>query len=170
MLLHSRLKLIDPAITFLVEGDIPSIHTGVELRSGVRLALYCLPPRPPHPPTDQDTTERDAELLLVGRAVNERDEPALVAGDLNDVAWSYTTKLFQKISSLRDPRIGRGMYNTFDATNPLFRWPLDHVFHSNHFTLLTLKRLPSFGSDHFPMDRSTLSIQRQNTCSMPLMI
>ena len=40
MLLHSRLKLIDPAITFLVEGDIPSIHTGVELHSGVRLALY----------------------------------------------------------------------------------------------------------------------------------
>jgi len=149
--LYSRLKLIDPDIKFLVENDIPSIHTGVELRSEERISLHCLHPRPPHPPTDQDATERDAELLIVGRAVKETDEPALVAGDLNDVAWSHTTKLFQKISGLLDPRIGRGMYNTFDATNPLLRWPLDHVFHSNHFKLVALKRLPHFGSDHFPM-------------------
>ena len=151
ILLYSRLKLIDPDIRFLVENDIPSIHTEVELRSGERIALHCLHPRPPHPPTDQDATERDAELLIVGRAVKETNEPVLVAGDLNDVAWSHTTKLFQKISGLLDPRIGRGMYNTFDANNPLLRWPLDHVFHSNHFKLVTLKRLPHFGSDHFPM-------------------
>jgi endonuclease/exonuclease/phosphatase (EEP) superfamily protein YafD len=151
MLVYSRLKLIHPEIKFLVEDDIPSIHTGVELRSGDRIGLHCLHPRPPHPPTDQDATERDAELLIVGRAVKEADEPALVVGDLNDVAWSDTTSLFQKISGLLDPRIGRGLYNTFDANNPLFRWPLDHVFHSSHFKLIRLKRLSSFGSDHFPV-------------------
>jgi endonuclease/exonuclease/phosphatase (EEP) superfamily protein YafD len=151
MLLYSRLKLIDPRIDFLVENDVPSIHTGVELKSGDRIELHCLHPKPPQPTDRQDATQRDAELLVVGRAVKESDQPTVVAGDLNDVAWSRTTKLFQKISGLLDPRIGRGMYNTFSAKNPLFRWPLDHVFHSNHFNLIKLERLPSFGSDHFPV-------------------
>ncbi|MGH7929803.1 MAG: endonuclease/exonuclease/phosphatase family protein [Candidatus Binatia bacterium] len=151
MLLRSRLKLIDPQIKFLIEDDVPSIHTGVELESSDRIVLHCLHPKPPQPAHSRDSTERDAELLVVARAVTESDQPTLVAGDLNDVAWSRTTKLFQKISGLLDPRIGRGMYNTFSAKNPLFRWPLDHVFHSNDFKLIKLERLSSFGSDHFPV-------------------
>jgi endonuclease/exonuclease/phosphatase (EEP) superfamily protein YafD len=151
MLFYSRLKLINADVKFLVEDDIPSIHAEVELSSGDVIKLHCLHPRPPHPPTDQDATERDAELLVVGKEVAAAERPVVVAGDLNDVAWSYTTRLFQKISRLLDPRVGRGMYNTFHAKNPLFRWPLDHVFHSNHFKLLKLERLPSFGSDHFPV-------------------
>jgi len=52
---------------------------------------------------------------------------------------------------LLDPRIGRGLYSSFHAHYPLVRFPLDHVFHSNHFRLAELKRLPNIGSDHFPI-------------------
>jgi hypothetical protein len=61
------------------------------------------------------------------------------------------SELFLRLSGLLDPRVGRGFFNSFNANNPIFRYPLDHVFHSNHFRLCHLQRLPHIGSDHFPM-------------------
>ena len=149
--LFSRLKLENPQLKFIIEDDIPSIHTGVELASGDLINLFCLHPRPPIPPENDRSSERDAELIIVGRMIKATDAPTIIAGDLNDVAWSRTTTLFQKISNLLDPRIGRGLYSSFHAHHWFIRFPLDHVFHSNHFRLAELRRLPNIGSDHFPI-------------------
>lgn len=151
MLLYSRLKLIDPHIRFILKDSIPSMHAQVVLPSGDRVFMHFVHPDPPNPHYATDTTERDAELLIIGREVGEHQRPTIIAGDFNDVAWSRTTALFQKTSGLLDPRVGRGMYNTFNAKNLLLRWPLDHVFHSDHFALVRMERGPSWGSDHFPM-------------------
>jgi endonuclease/exonuclease/phosphatase (EEP) superfamily protein YafD len=152
IILFSRLPLVDPQIKFLVQEDIPSVHTAFELPSGDRIFMHGLHPRPPEPIRDQDSTPRDAELVIVGRAIREAGErPVIVAGDLNDVAWSPTSELFLRLSGLFDPRIGRGFYNSYNADEPLLRWPLDHVFHSHHFQIVDLQRLPNVGSDHFPM-------------------
>ncbi|MFQ3789715.1 endonuclease/exonuclease/phosphatase family protein [Halomonas sp. A29] len=151
MHLYSRLPLSDTRVEWLIQDDIPSIHTEVTLKSGDRLRLHALHPRPPAPNESEETLWRDAELLLVGKTINEEPVPTIVAGDLNDVAWSRTTRLFCRISGMLDPRRGRGRYSTFHARYPLLRWPLDHIFTSEHFTLKELKRLPYFGSDHFPI-------------------
>lgn len=151
MLLYSRLELIDSQIRFLVDNEIPSIKTKVKLNSGKIIDLYCLHPTPPVPGENTHSTERDKELLMVAKEVKEAAKPTIVVGDLNDVAWSYTTDLFTKISGMLDPRRGRGFYNTFHAKLPFLRFPLDHVFCSTHFKLVGLSRLENFSSDHFPI-------------------
>ncbi|MGQ4877124.1 endonuclease/exonuclease/phosphatase family protein [Billgrantia sp. LNSP4103-1] len=151
MHLYSRLPLENTRVEWLVQHDIPSIHTDVRLVSGDSVTFHALHPRPPAPNESEETLWRDAELLLVGREIHRHPTPTIVAGDLNDVAWSRTTRLFCRISGMLDPRRGRGMYSTFHASYPLLRWPLDHIFTSEHFTLKAMKRLPGFGSDHFPI-------------------
>jgi endonuclease/exonuclease/phosphatase (EEP) superfamily protein YafD len=147
--LLSKLELVAPALRFLVEPDIPSVRTGVRLRSGDVIVFHGLHPRPPLP--QQDAEPRDAEILIIGRQVKPQATHTIVAGDLNDVAWSDTTRLFQRLSGMLDPRRGRGLFSTFHAAIPLLRWPLDHVFHGAGFTLVRLQRLRRMGSDHFPV-------------------
>jgi endonuclease/exonuclease/phosphatase (EEP) superfamily protein YafD len=151
MLVHSRLEIIDPEVRFILKDSIPSMHLQVVLPSDDRVFLHFVHPDPPNPKYATETTERDAELLIVGREVEKRDEATIIAGDFNDVAWSRTTMLFQKTSGLLDPRIGRGTYSTFNARIPFLRWPLDHVFHSDHFKLVRMETGPAWGSDHFPV-------------------
>lgn len=151
MILHSRFPLIEPSVQFLIEPMVPSIHSGVRLPDGRIFQLIGLHPRPTGPTNNEDTAERDAELILAGQLAKRANAPFMILGDLNDVAWSRTTKLFQKISGMLDPRIGRGMFNTFHADYFFMRFPLDHIFHSAHFKLIEMRRLPHIGSDHFPI-------------------
>lgn len=151
MHVYSRLALHEKTISFLVEDDVPSMHALLVLPTGDRIRAHFLHPAPPSPTENPESAERDAELVIVARNVADSDLPIIVTGDLNDVAWSRTTRLFRKLSGLLDPRVGRGMFNTFHVDYPFLRWPLDHFFHSNHFTVHTIRRLQSIGSDHFPL-------------------
>lgn len=148
MMLMSRLPLGNSQVRYLIEPDVPSIRARVQL-SGQTVMLHAVHPRPPTP--GQDTEERDAELVLVGREIRQDKMPAIVAGDLNDVAWSDTTSLFQEASGLLDPRVGRKLMPTFPADFPFLRWPLDYIFVSPGFELISMKRFGNIGSDHLPV-------------------
>ena len=163
MLLYSKLELVNSEIRYLVDEEIPSIKTQVKLASGKLIQLYCVHPTPPVPGENMYSTERDKELLLVAKEVKGNNVPTIVVGDLNDVAWSYTTNLFTKISGLLDPRKGRGFFNTFHAKYPFLRFPLDHVFCTTDFKLISLKRLENFNSDHFPI---LISLQYEKQADM----
>jgi len=149
MHLFSRLPLRGVELRALVEPDVPSVRAEVQLPGGAWIDFHGVHPRPPKP--GQDSGPRDAELLIVGREMHETRHPAIVAGDMNDVAWSSTTSLFKRIGGALDPRVGRGTFATFSAKLPrLLRWPLDHVFATPEFGLAELRLLPHFGSDHLP--------------------
>ena len=150
LLFYSKLPFVHQEINYLIDEEIPSIIADVEFDNKV-VRIYGLHPTPPVPQENPHSTDRDAEILMIGKMAKEYDKPCLVIGDLNDVAWSYTTKLFLKSSELLDPRRGRGMYSTFHAKYKLLRWPLDHYFLSSHFRLVDMKVEDHIDSDHFPI-------------------
>lgn len=149
IMLLSRLPLEGAEILQRVQVQLPSVRTRLRLRSGALVDFYGVHPDPPLP--GDNSGERDAELVLVGREVRLNGNAAIVLGDLNDVAWSRTSRLFRDLAGMRDPRVGRGPYPTFPVGLPWMRWPLDHVFVTDHWRLLGMTRLPDIGSDHFPM-------------------
>lgn len=157
MHVYSRLPMSDIQINYLVEEGKPSMSANVEISPGVEVRLHIVHPAPPAPGENEESTERDVELLMLAEAIADKRERSdeheriVVAGDLNDVAWSATTRLFRQQSGLLDPRIGRGLFNTFNARHWYARWPLDHVFVSRHFKVRNVQRLPDIGSDHFPL-------------------
>lgn len=151
MHVYSRIPLHDSTIEYLVESDKPSMSTRVEMKPDISIHLHVVHPAPPAPGENEQSTERDVELIMLAKALAGSRNRIIVAGDLNDVAWSATTRLFRQISGLLDPRIGRGLFNTFNAFHWFARWPLDHVFVSSHFKVVDVQRLPAIGSDHFPL-------------------
>ncbi len=151
MLMYSKLPLFDTQVHYLVSDSIPSIHTKVKLSSNDTIQVYAIHPTPPMPQENAMSTDRDSEMMMIAKMALESKYPVIVIGDFNDVAWSQTSVLFQKVSRLLDVRKGRGLYNTYNADNILMRWPLDHIFISSDFRLKSVEKCEDVGSDHYPL-------------------
>lgn len=148
MALHSRLPLVEPAVRHLVEDGVPSIKARVRLRSGRAVDFYGLHPKPP---LGRSSRKGDDEVIRAAREIGRGGRPAILAGDLNDVPWGHAAQKMKRAGSLRDPRVGRGFAATFDADNPLMRWPIDHVYVTGDFGIVRFEPLRDVGADHFPL-------------------
>ncbi|MEX2593311.1 MAG: endonuclease/exonuclease/phosphatase family protein [Anditalea sp.] len=153
MALYSKLPLENDQIKFLNQDKVPSFHTKVALTSGKVFIFHGVHPVAPMPSDEypDNVGEEEVALLKVGKMVARDSLPSIVAGDFNDVSWSRTSRLFEGNGDLNNVRLGRGLFNSFNAKSLVLRWPLDHYFVSKEFSLLELKRLRGFNSDHFPM-------------------
>ncbi|GHD15765.1 endonuclease/exonuclease/phosphatase family protein [Tianweitania populi] len=165
MAMVSKVRLDDVSVQDLLTEGVPSIFATVVLDESLRFRLYSIHPEPPVP--HRGTEGRDGETALISLAARKESGPLIVTGDLNDVAWSKTTRRFRRISRLLDPRIGRRMVNSFDARYWFMRWPLDHLFHSAHFRLVDMQRLEAGGSDHFPVQFDLVLCPDRDAVSRP---
>ncbi|HLW34011.1 MAG TPA: endonuclease/exonuclease/phosphatase family protein [Aequorivita sp.] len=151
MHLYSKVKLENVEIKYQIEDDKPSIFFDFPLKGAKSIFFCCLHPAPPSPTENETAKEADAELILTGKKIREKDNPAVVCGDMNDVVWSRTTRLFKKMTGMIDPRVGRGFFPTYNANYFFLRFPLDHLFHTKDLYVGKMIRSKNFGSDHFAM-------------------
>ena len=129
------------------------IETGLDLsdRTGPtgKFFFVGLHPRPPVPGVDTD--DRDEQIKRAALLADREILPVVAMGDFNDVAWSWTFERFKEYGKFKDPRVGRGLIPSFDATSWWMRFPIDQFYVTDGFGLISFSRLDPVGSDHFPM-------------------
>lgn len=148
---YSNLKVTSIKTHFFVADDIPSIEAHITTKQGNSFILYGIHPPPASPTEEKTSKEKDGELMSVAKRTRIQNNSTLVLGDFNSVAWSRITKLFTKVSGLKDARIGRGFVSTFPSKFFLLRIPIDLVYHSNNVVISKLTTLEHIKSDHLPM-------------------
>ncbi|TNC73293.1 endonuclease/exonuclease/phosphatase family protein [Rubellimicrobium roseum] len=149
ILFATRLETIEAEIDYLTSDETPSVWAELRTRSGRLFRFVGLHPQPPVPGVD--TEQRDAQILYASRFARKSDVPLVTMGDFNDAAWSATSRLFQHYGRFLDPRIGRGLYASFHATNLLIRCAIDQFFVTDDIAVVDFRLGEYTGSDHFPV-------------------
>jgi endonuclease/exonuclease/phosphatase (EEP) superfamily protein YafD len=150
MVFATRLEVRRARMLRLSTDETPAVLAEMVARDGDRVFRFVgLHPRPPVP--GDDTDERDAQVLHAARFAAASGVPVVTMGDFNDVAWSDTSQRFKFAGGYLDPRIGRGLFPSFDANHWLIRFPIDQLFITADVALADFRLGPHVGSDHFPI-------------------
>lgn len=149
MLFATRLEVVEAQIVHLTADDTPSVFAQLKTPSGRIFDYVGLHPQPPVPGVDTD--ERDAQILYAARFARHTDVAMVTMGDFNDAAWSDTARMFKHHGRYLDPRVGRGLYASFHATNPLVRCAIDQLYVTEEVAMVAFKLGPKTGSDHHPV-------------------
>ncbi len=158
---YTKLPANSIKANYFVADDLPSIEASLSI-GGETFTFFGIHPPPPSPTEEDNSRERDGELLSVGKKVKETEGPVIVVGDFNNVAWAKSSILFRKTSELIDPRIGRGFVSTYHAKYRLLRFPIDLFFHSSDIYIEDFKTLRNIGSDHLPLFCKFFINQKEN--------
>jgi endonuclease/exonuclease/phosphatase (EEP) superfamily protein YafD len=101
------------------------------------------------PTTPRRAAARNAELRQLAERSAAIEGPLVVAGDFNLTPYSPLFVDWLAASGLTDTRRGRTPSVSWPAVLPIVGIPIDHVAVSSEFAILSHRRLPNFGSDHY---------------------
>lgn len=160
MHLYTKLKLKEHDVHFLISEEHPSILARMVDSEDNEFLFWGIHPPPPSPTEKPTSKQKDGELMKVAKMSLKFKLPTVISGDFNNVTWSRTSKMFSKVSQLKDARINRGIFSTFPAYSRILGFPIDLLFHSESVSINTMQILEPIGSDHLPL-LFTFSILRQ---------
>lgn len=127
-------------------GRLPAIETRVLAPSGT-FAVFGV--HLSAPTTPRRAAARDEELRALAARSAAVEGALLVAGDFNLTPYSPRFSDWLDASGLTDTRRGRTLSVSWPTLLPIAGIPIDHVAVSSEFEILSHRRLPDFGSDHY---------------------
>ena len=131
-------------------GERPYLEVDLAIDERVVTVLGVHPASPTL--TDpSDSRKRNRSLNHIGRSIQDRDRPLIVAGDFNITPFSPHFRDLITASGLRNAAQGQGWIPTWPREFWPIRVPIDHVLVRGAFAVRSLTRGPSIGSDHFPV-------------------
>lgn len=103
------------------------------------------------PMTRENAAARNRQLELLARRRAGIEGPLVVTGDFNITPYSPFFRDWLAATGLKDARRGFGLDPSWPTFLPLLGIPIDHVAVSDEFLVTDHRKLPAFGSDHFPV-------------------
>ncbi len=151
IIMMSKLAPLEADINHLVKESIPSTEVLLKINNH-KLRIIGIHPEPPVYGEVLTSAPKDKEIKSVTNYLTSlsESEHKLLVGDLNDVAWSRVSRIFKKVTGMKDVRVGRGFFSTFPTSSPL-QIPLDHVFCTPQMKVIDFRTLEDIGSDHLPV-------------------
>jgi endonuclease/exonuclease/phosphatase (EEP) superfamily protein YafD len=126
----------------------PAIEARVDVGAG-SFTVLGVHLRPPLNRELALVRNRQLELLAELRATVSG--PVMVIGDFNITPFSPFFAAWLAATGLRNAGAGRGPRFSWPAFLPILGIPIDHCFVSEEFEVTAYRRLPAFGSDHYPV-------------------
>lgn len=147
--IFSKYPIEESNILSLDSSTHPALFCKIKLEDTQLSLLTIHPPTPMNPIKFANRNEQFAQAAAIMKTA---DEPKLLIGDLNTTMWSpYFTDLL-KNSGLRDARIGKGLYPSWNTWLPtLLRIPIDQCLVSEKIEVNTIGTGSNTGSDHLPL-------------------
>ncbi len=145
----TRLETAEARVVDLTADDTPAVLAEMRAPNGQTFRFVGLHPQPPVP--GQDTEERDAQITYAARFARKSGVPVVAMGDFNEAAWSDRAQHFKRVGGYVDPRVGRGLFASFNAKHPMIRCPIDQIYVTADIAMVSIGLLEPFGSDHLAL-------------------
>jgi endonuclease/exonuclease/phosphatase (EEP) superfamily protein YafD len=129
-------------------GETPVIEARVAAPFG---ALNVLGVHLRSPISRRLSLARNRQLTQLAELRSTFTGPLVITGDFNITPFSPIFADWLRDTGLRDARAERGFDFSWPAFLPIVGIPIDHCIVSDEFRVIAHRRLPAFGSDHYPV-------------------
>lgn len=120
---------------------------------GARLRLVGAHLHRPYPSARHAAERRELASLIAAAA----PEDTILAGDFNAAPWSFALRQFDRASGLTRhdramPTWPAAAWTRLRLPAPEAFMPIDHLYSGAHWRLVSIRRGPRTGADHFPIE------------------